>query len=124
MKNAVVKLVAGLVAASLVAGAVSSAAEFGAQELAFFDRHCSDCHDATAKEGGLDLAALSRDLNDAETLRRWVRLYDRLADGEMPPKDAPQPDPTAKQSFLAALRPSLTATDRAKREVVYSRTNR
>src|SRR5437867_7255289 len=103
MKNAVVKLVAGLVAASLVAGAVSFAAEFGTQELAFFDRHCSECHDATAKEGGLDLAALSRDLSDAESLRRWVRVYDRIAGGEMPPKDASQPDAAAKKAFLASL---------------------
>ena len=124
MKNTVVIFVVGLVAASLVAGAVSSAAEFGAQERAFFERHCSDCHDATAKEGGLDLAALSQDLGDAETLRRWVRVYDRIAGGEMPPKDAPQPDAAAKRAFLASVGPPLASADRAQREVVYRRLNR
>src|SRR5947207_5718942 len=124
MNSVVVKLVAGLLAASLVAGAVSSAAEFGGQERAFFDRHCSDCHAATAKEGGLDLAALSQDLSNAETLRRWVRVYDRIAGGEMPPKGAPQPDTEAKNAVLASLGPTLASGDRAQREVVFRRLNR
>src|SRR5437016_5694513 len=122
MTNFGMKLVAGLWAASLVVAADCGAAEFAAQQ--FFDKHCTDCHDATAKEGGLDLAALSRDLTDAETLRRWVRVYDRVAEGEMPPKDAPQPDATAKQTFLGSLGPSLAVADRAQREVVYRRLNR
>jgi hypothetical protein len=124
MSNFVLKLVAGLWAAALVGGDVLSAAEFGSEQQNFLNRHCSDCHDAAAKEGGLDLAALGRDLSEAETLRRWVRVYDRIQASEMPPQSAPQPDATAKQAFLAALGPSLTAADRAQREVVYRRLNR
>src|SRR4051812_4769384 len=96
--------------------AIGSAAEFGGEQQAFFNRHCSDCHDATAKEGGLDLAALSRDLSDSETLRRWVRIYDRVFGGEMPPKDAPQPDAAEKRAFLTSLKPGLVAADRTQRE--------
>ncbi len=96
----------------------------GAIGKSFFARHCLDCHDATAKEGGLDLTVQSGDLGDAETLRRWVRIYDRIADGEMPPKSAPQPAAAARHDLLTALRPSLIAADRAQREVVYRRLNR
>src|SRR5437588_485658 len=124
MKNLVMEVVAGLCAAWIAGGAVSSAAEFGSEQQAFLNRHCSDCHDAAAKEGGLDFAALSRDLSDAETLRRWVRAYDRLEGAEMPPQSAPQPDAPAKRTFLATLGPSLAAADRVQREVVYRRLNR
>jgi hypothetical protein len=128
MTNAGVKIFAGLCAA-WIAGSAASSADFGTEQQQFeqrqfFSRHCSDCHDAIAKEGGLDLAALGRDLSDAETLRRWVRVYDRLTGGEMPPPSAPQPDAEARQAFLAKLAPSLTEADRAQREVVLRRLNR
>src|SRR5260221_12557786 len=112
MTKPVIKVVAGLCAAWIAGGAGSSAADFSMEQQAFFKQHCSDCHDATAKEGGLVLAALSNDLSDAETLRRWVRVFDRVEGAEMPPKSAPQPDPGARQTFLAALAPRLTAADR------------
>ena len=43
------------------------------EQRVFVERYCSDCHDAAARVGGLDFAALGRDLTNAETLRRWVR---------------------------------------------------
>src|SRR5689334_14936863 len=106
------KIVAGCLVA-MFAAASSSAAEFDTAAGAFFQQHCADCHDATAHEGGLDLFALSRDLTGAETLRRWVRIYDRIAGGEMPPPDAPQPDAAARHAFLTTLQPTLIAADRA-----------
>ncbi|HEY2413331.1 MAG TPA: DUF1592 domain-containing protein [Pirellulaceae bacterium] len=124
MTDLALKLVLGLCAALLAAAPTLSADELGGPQAAFFDKHCSDCHDSTAKEGGLDLSALSRDLTDAETLRRWVRIYDRLAESEMPPKSAPQPTAAAKQVLLDSLRPLLAAADRGQREVVYRRLNR
>jgi hypothetical protein len=92
MKQIITTLVAGFCAPSLVGGAACWAAEWPASQRAFIERYCSDCHDAAAKVGGLDLAALRQDLTDAETLRRWVRVYDRVADGEMPPPTEEQPD--------------------------------
>src|SRR4051794_700395 len=124
MTKVLLTLVAGFFAALLAGTAVSPAAEFDVPSQAFFVMHCADCHDAAAKEGGLDLAAMSRDLSDAETLRRWVRIYDRVASREMPPKDAPQPDTAARQSFLASLGPPLASADRGQREVIYRRLNR
>ena len=51
----------------------------------FLKKHCADCHMDGASKGGLDLDQAPSDLGDAETLRRWVRLFDRVRDGEMPP---------------------------------------
>jgi hypothetical protein len=50
-----------------------------------FRRYCSDCHLEGTAKGGLDLAQVPTDLHDAEALRRWVRIYDRVRLGEMPP---------------------------------------
>ena len=121
MRQIITTLVAGFCVASLVGGAACRAAEWPASQWVFVDRYCSDCHDAAARVGGLDLAALSRDLTEAETLRRWVRVYDRVADVERPPPTEPQPDRGAKQAFLASLGPSLAAADPAQREVVLAK---
>src|SRR5689334_1956467 len=78
----------------------------------FFQKYCSDCHlDGTAK-GGLDLAALATDLQDAEALRRWIRVYDRVRAGEMPPPRKLHSSPQEQETFLSALGSSLTRADR------------
>ena len=51
----------------------------------FIDEHCMDCHDGDVKKGDLDLSALSTDGGDAAALKKWVRIFDRVAAGEMPP---------------------------------------
>ena len=102
----------------------------GASELptekldSFFDQHCYSCHDQTEKKGGLNLEELSRNPTDPETLRRWVRIFDRVQEGEMPPKKKPRPAAEDANRFLAALRDPLIASDRSQREVVHRRLNR
>lgn len=90
----------------------------------FFENHCVECHDGTTKKGGLDLESLSRDPADAETLRRWVRVFDRVESGEMPPKKKARPETEALTAFLTTLKGPLAAADRAQREVVHRRLNR
>ena len=46
----------------------------------FLDQHCSQCHDAASKKGGLDLDALSFDLKDPKVFAEWtVRFEPRAA---------------------------------------------
>src|SRR5436190_1318406 len=123
MMSTMKKFIGACVAMSLAA-AVGVTAELTVPQSAFLERHCFDCHADTAKEGGLDLGGLSRDLADAETLRRWVRVFDRVEAGEMPPKDVKRPDSGAKKAFLASLGETLVAADRAQRDVVHRRLNR
>jgi hypothetical protein len=110
--------------ATSLAAAVGVTAELTVPQSAFVERHCFECHADSTKEGGLDLAALSRDLTDAETLRRWVRVFDRVEAGEMPPKEVKRPDSEAQKAFLASLGDTLAAADRGQREVVHRRLNR
>ncbi|MEM0968641.1 MAG: DUF1587 domain-containing protein, partial [Verrucomicrobiota bacterium] len=90
----------------------------------FLDAHCFDCHDDTVAKAGLDLFTLSTDLRDAETLRKWVRIFDRVEKGEMPPPQKPRPESSSKAQFLADLQQPLLAGHRSQREVVLRRLNR
>ena len=64
------------------------------------ENQCYDCHQGESAEAGLDLEKLTFDLNDATTLQRWVRVYDRVESGEMPPADYAELDPKEKSKFL------------------------
>ena len=77
----------------------------------FLAEHCHSCHDPTTKSGGLDLTGLRFDPNQAENFTQWVKIYDRLDTGEMPPVDQPRPEPTKKTAALRSLNESLRTAD-------------
>jgi len=76
---------------------------------AFLEQHCVECHDADVKKGGLDLTDLSFDKLDAASVKTWQHIFERVRDGEMPPKKKPQPEKTEKDLFLANLKQPLTS---------------
>ena len=88
-------------------------ADLCAQQAAFVSQHCVECHNSKTQEAGLDLETLPRDLASAEHFRRWVKVYDRVSSGEMPPKDAPQPALEGRQAFSAELSRALLTADEA-----------
>ena len=90
----------------------------------FLISNCNDCHGDGADEGGFELSSLDADLRDAEAMRRWVLLFDRVDKGEMPPADYDRPDVKVQQMFLKKLHSELTAAHTATREVVLRRLNR
>ncbi len=91
------------------------AAELPPQVGAFFAAHCVSCHDAQTKKGGLDLAALPPAFDDPATVARWVRLYDRVKAGEMPPASRPRPPQTETGLALQAVADTLNAAEAARR---------
>jgi hypothetical protein len=90
----------------------------------FFQAYCIDCHSGSDAEGELDLSNLNGDLKDAELMRRWMTVHDRLAGGEMPPKDRSRPSAAEKSATLAMLAEALTESDLARNDVVLRRLNR
>jgi hypothetical protein len=91
----------------------------------FLDQHCMDCHDGEVKKGDLDLSTLSTAGTDAAALKKWVRVFDRVAAGEMPPpKKKQQPTVDAVQNFMVALGTDLTAKYKAQTGTVLRRLNR
>src|SRR5205807_1787060 len=79
----------------------------------FLRQNCVGCHSKTNVSGKLDLTTPFRPA-DAGDFDRWVKVVDRVAAGEMPPKGAAQPTATARKSFLAALSEPLFAVEEAR----------
>ncbi len=79
---------------------------------ALFDQNCYDCHDSAVSKGGLNLETLGYNLLDPQNFQQWVRILDRVNDGEMPPAKEPRPEKTFIQAFASQLQPALFLTDR------------
>ncbi|MGE0885145.1 MAG: DUF1592 domain-containing protein [Blastocatellales bacterium] len=81
---------------------------------AFLETHCFACHNGTAKKGGLDLTALKDDFDDPAIFAKWVKVHDRVRDGEMPPKVMDQPGDAERAAFLKSLATPMIAADAAR----------
>ena len=107
---AIVVLVVGRAAYAVPASTVAQSSR------AFLERHCVGCHDATTKEGGLDLTALLADgaaagADSGKAFHAWVRVHDRIISGEMPPEGEDRPDAADAAAYTAALDRWLVAVD-------------
>lgn len=107
-----------------VTTAVVHASDVDSSINPFLKSHCIDCHGDGTAEGGLSFDTLSRNIDARDVFARWERIYDRVAIGEMPPKDSvPVPESVRKQ-FLTQLAQPLTETHRATKGTVLRRLNR
>ncbi|MDB6070557.1 MAG: hypothetical protein JWL81_1728, partial [Verrucomicrobiales bacterium] len=91
---------------AFILGAIAPAA-VPEERNAFLKTSCADCHDAEMKKGDLDFDSLDRDLANPRTMERWVRVFDRVESGEMPPRDKSQPEAGARAAFLGELKKDL-----------------
>lgn len=91
-----------------------SSALHAAELTPFLQKHCFECHDSVAREGGLDLTMLELDLSNAELVGRWVKIHDRIAAGEMPPKTEPRPPAAEVAGVTESLKQSLVKAERAR----------
>jgi hypothetical protein len=115
---------ASVLAALLLVSSPALAQDLDPRIRTFLDRHCSECHDADTKKGGLDLGALPGNLTARPALDRWTGIVDRITRGEMPPAKHARLSPEDIQSFVGWIRPRLLDADRARRAVVQRRLNR
>jgi hypothetical protein len=76
------------------------------------ERSCVVCHNKETSEGGLDLTALSFELDDPAVRERWVRIHDRVEKGEMPPTAGDLPE-EARTALVNSLKGSLHEADLA-----------
>jgi hypothetical protein len=88
---------------------------FSNAQQAFFEAHCTGCHDATVKKGGLDLTALHVEPADPDNFARWLKIHDRIESGEMPPRNKPRPAATETSAALKSLHDMLVKAEEAKR---------
>ena len=94
--------------ALLLAGLVPAAAaqSFEADVRPLVETSCLACHGARTVTP-LDIGSLGYDLSDRETFGAWERIYERVHDGEMPPRTARQPDPAVVETALGSLKQAL-----------------
>jgi len=76
------------------------------------EKSCLECHDKDNTKGSLDLTALPFDLANPATRDRWIRIYDRVEKGEMPPKPEDLPK-LERAELVKSLSASITAADQA-----------
>ncbi len=79
---------------------VASEFSVGASANGFLKSNCLDCHQGQSAEAGLDLADLPQNLDSDATFDTWTQIVDRVRSGEMPPKDADQPEDAARAEFV------------------------
>ena len=68
--------------------------------------------DALEKKGGLDLTALKFDPADPDNAAAWVKVHDRIAAGEMPPKSRPRPPAAEAAAATKSLHDDLVTAER------------
>src|SRR6476661_2909669 len=111
MKLARIFLILTAFAASRAAAATTTLPPAAAD---FVQHQCLECHDTDTQKGGLDLTSLAFDLDSGKTFDTWIKIHDRVRDGEMPPKKKARPEAKATASFLSAIADPMLAADRAR----------
>jgi hypothetical protein len=81
-------------------------AELPAEIDPFIRESCIDCHDVDT-ETRLDFTELGNNFEDTELFRKWVHVFDRITNGEMPPPEATQPGKAARRAALSFLEGNL-----------------
>lgn len=78
----------------------------------FVRENCLDCHDGPDAEGGFDAASMLQASfrADSHAMHRWIRVFDRVNDGEMPPRDAGDLEPESRERFLNETRQAIEVT--------------
>jgi len=113
---------------ALLLAAGARAAELPKPAREFIESRCIDCHDAESKKGGLNLDALSTNLDDLAAEAKWTLAYDRVQRGEMPPKKKEQPPADERAAFMQSLGGFIGAHDAARHantgRVLWRRLNR
>ena len=106
---------AAWLSAAMAAGAAAADADVEAALRADFETtirpivaaSCLECHDADTHESGVRLDDITAVPDDA-TLPLWQRLEKVLADGTMPPPEAPRPDDAGRRALSEWVSRGLT----------------
>jgi mono/diheme cytochrome c family protein len=94
----------------------------------FAQKHCVSCHGPTKQRGRLRLDTLPATVADKDVAATWVKVHDRLARGEMPPKGEERPPEKEMATVVAGLQRHLheasLAQQRREGRVLLRRLNR
>ncbi len=71
-------------------------AEFSSEIRPILNESCMKCHSTDEQKGTLDLEQFAKIDDVRRSTRTWLKVAEMLDNGEMPPKDAPQPTPARR----------------------------
>ena len=77
----------------------------------FIRTYCYECHDSEINEGGVNFESLSPNLNNRSAFNTWVRVFDKVSNGLMPPQKSDQPSKIEREAFLSSLGIQLKSAD-------------
>jgi len=77
-------------------------------------KYCLDCHSEKKKKGELDLERFTSIAEARKDLRPWPMVVEFLENGEMPPKEKPQPTVEERKKLIAWTRGFVDAEARAR----------
>jgi hypothetical protein len=80
--------------------------------LAFVEERCGGCHNATAKSGNLDFAALQSAKTFEEHRDVWEKVVAKLKMGQMPPPGLPRPPAETVAAITGWLESEFARQDR------------
>ena len=110
------------------AAPVSDAQQFNEVIKPILAANCFSCHGGAKPKGDFSLDQLKPDFADEATREHWLRVSERVAAGEMPPKPKPRPpakDVQALSNWIdARAQAALAARRAAEGRVVLRRLNR
>jgi hypothetical protein len=96
-----------LLTATLAAGVYAAPPFAGAD--AFLKKNCVGCHNSASAAARLDLTKLTFEASNPDNFGTWVKVYDRVSAGEMPPAPLPKPAEPSLGQFLGSLKDALTS---------------
>ena len=103
----------GLLLAGVASGG-AAAQSFEADVAPLVETSCMTCHGARTATP-LDMSSLGHDLTDRATFRAWERIYERVENGEMPPRGVRRPDAAVVETALGSLKRALVDANLAAR---------
>ena len=89
--------------------ASGQAAAFKDAVRPLIENHCITCHGPEVQKAKLRLDDLQPDLQDERIMATWVKVYDKLVTGEMPPKKRERPAQDELQAATMWLKKELHA---------------
>ncbi len=79
----------------------------------FLEKNCHSCHNSDVTEANLNFANLKLDPTNRDNFAIWKRVVERVANGEMPPKEEPRPLESDIAQFVSNIENPLLAADQA-----------
>ena len=88
-----------------------SGTAFAQQVSPLLKSHCLKCHSGAEPRGELSLQPLTKAGSFVTQRKTWLKVVRRLRAGDMPPEDAPQPQPDKLASAIESMEAALSNVD-------------